>query len=247
MDNKNTFGLAANDYRRFRPRYPDALFTHLASLCERHDAALDCATGSGQAAVDLARYFDHVVAVDSSADQIAAAEPHDRIDYRVGMAEDLPHTLPKFDLVAVAQGAHWFDLPRFYAGVRRLATPRAIIAIWGYSHCKVDADIDPVIARNLLEPIAPYWAEGNQVIVDRYRTIPFPFTELPWPGFTARHEWTREALLGYVATWSAYKRYVVTERDDPIPTLDRLLSEVWPGDKTRAVTFDLVGRVGRVL
>jgi ubiquinone/menaquinone biosynthesis C-methylase UbiE len=246
LENKNTFGLAADDYRAFRPTYPDALFAYLASLCERRHAALDCATGSGQAAVDLARYFQRVAAFDSSAEQVAAALPHPKIEYRVASAEALPYGGREFDLVTVAQGAHWFDLPRFYAEVRRVAAPGAIIAIWGYSWCVVNDEVDRIVAEHLLEPIAPFWAAGNRVIMEKYRTIDFPFDELPWPGFTARHEWTRAAFLNYMRTWSAYKRYVAVQSADPMPALDRMLTELWPDAATKPVTFELVGRVGRV-
>jgi SAM-dependent methyltransferase len=246
VENKNTFGLAADDYRAFRPSYPDALFAHLASLCERRRAALDCATGNGQAAVDLARYFARVAAFDSSPGQIAAALPHPKVEYRVASAEEMPYGEREFDLVTVAQGAHWFDLPRFYAEVRRVAAPAAIITIWGYSWCVVSPDVDRVVAEHLLKPIAPFWAAGNRVIMEKYRTIDFPFDELPWPGFTARLEWTRTSFLNYMRTWSAYKRYLEVNGADPMHSLERMLTELWPEAATKPVTFELVGRVGRV-
>jgi len=246
MENKNSFGLAADEYRAFRPSYPDALFAYLASLCDRRNAALDCATGNGQAAVDLATYFERVAAFDSSPQQIAVALSHPKVEYRVASAEELPYAEREFDLVTVAQGAHWFDLPRFYAGVRRIAVPGAVIAIWGYSYCKVSADVDRIVAAHLLEAIAPFWAAGNRIIMEKYRTIDFPFSESAWPGFTVRHDWTRGAFLNYMRTWSAYRRYVAVERADPMPALDRMLTELWPDAATKPVTFELVGRVGRV-
>ena len=45
---KDHFSDAAACYAEFRPTYPEALFAWLASLCNEHDAAWDCATGSGQ-------------------------------------------------------------------------------------------------------------------------------------------------------------------------------------------------------
>jgi hypothetical protein len=98
----------------------------------------------------------------------------------------------------------------------------------------------------LLEAIAPFWAAGNRIIMEEYRTIDFPFSEAAWPGFTVRHDWTRGAFLNYMRTWSAYRRYVALERADPMPALDRMLTELWPDAATKPVTFELVGRVGRV-
>ena len=148
--------------------------------------------------------------------------------------------------MTVAQGAHWFDLARFYAGVRRVAVPGAVIAIWGYSYCRVDAAVERVVAERLLEVIEPYWAQGNRVIAGKHQTIDFPFAELPWPGFEEVHSWLRRDFLGYMATWSAYRRYVATEGRDPLPELDRALALLWPDAERRSVVFDFVGRVGRL-
>ena len=83
MENVSTFSLASDQYARFRPVYPSALFDFLATLAPSRDLAWDCATVSGQAAVALARYFERVVATDISAEQICHAEPHESITYAV--------------------------------------------------------------------------------------------------------------------------------------------------------------------
>jgi hypothetical protein len=244
-ENRDTFGLAADDYRNFRPTYPEDLFRFLVSLCQSTGAALDCATGSGQAAVDLATYFDRVAAFDSSESQIQAAAPDPVVEYRVGTAEALPFVDEKFDLVTVAQAAHWFDLQSFYERLRGVVKPTSVIAIWGYSYCRIGAQIDAIVAARLLKPIEPYWAEGNRVIIEKYRTIYFPFSEVRWPGFTARHGWTRAAFLNYMRTWSAYKLYLADEQSDPMPALDAELADLWPEGEAKAVTFELHGRIGR--
>jgi hypothetical protein len=246
MENKDTFGAAALEYRASRPTYPGALYAYLASLCRQRRYALDCATGNGQAAVDLASYFDRVAAFDSSTEQLAAAVSHPRVEYRVGTAEALPFPELRFDLATAAQAAHWFDLTKFYAGLRTVMAQGGVIAIWGYSYCRIDAEIERVVAERLLVPIEPYWAGGNHVILERYRTIEFPFTEIEWPGFTATHDWTRGMFLNYMRTWSAYRRYVAAQGSDPMPELDRALADLWPGAETKPVIFDLVGRVGRI-
>jgi SAM-dependent methyltransferase len=246
VENKDTFGAAADAYRASRPTYPDALFAYLASLCVRRRWALDCATGNGQAAVDLTRYFEHVAAFDSSPGQIAAAIPHPRVEYRAGTAEALPFPELKFDLATAAQAAHWFDLAQFYAGLRDVMAPGGVVAIWGYSYCRIDAEIDGIVAALLLPRIEPYWAEGNRVILERYRTVEFPFTEVEWPGFTASHVWTRARFLDYMRTWSSYNRYLAVHGLDLMPALDGALASLWPGTETKPVVFDLVGRVGRV-
>lgn len=84
---RDHFGSVAADYVKNRPAYPPELFDWLAGQCMSHDLALDCGTGNGQAAVELARYFGRVRATDASAAQIAQAIGHPKIEYRVAPAE----------------------------------------------------------------------------------------------------------------------------------------------------------------
>jgi hypothetical protein len=136
-------------------------------------------------------------------------------------------------------------LPAFHAEVERVARRGAVVAIWGYSYCEVTPEIDALVARELLEPIESYWAEGNRVILDRYRGIPFPYEEIVQPPFVMRYEWTHEAFFGYLETWSAYKRYRLEHARDPLDRLGEVLDPLWSGDETRAVAFEIVMRIGR--
>src|SRR5665648_349224 len=89
MTFKDYFSKQAALYQDSRPHYPKALFTYLASLNQRHELAWDCATGNGQAAVDLAAYYSHVVATDGSFAQLKNALPHKNIVYVNALAEHL--------------------------------------------------------------------------------------------------------------------------------------------------------------
>ncbi len=245
-ENRLSFGLDATGYRQYRPRYPRALFDWLAANAPDDAAALDCATGNGQVALDLAADFRRVCAFDASPEQIAAAPAHARVSYAISDAESLPYDDQTFSLIAVAQAAHWFDLPAFYREVRRVARPGCLFAVWGYSYCEIEPQIDGVVRDALLTTIEPYWANGNKVIIDRYRTIKFPFSELRWPVFLGRNAWSRQEYMNYLRTWSAVKRYIAQNRADPVSELDVLLAADWPDGIRRNVQFEFVGRVGRV-
>ncbi len=71
----------AADYARYRPGYPEALVDWLATLTADHDLAWDVGTGSGQAALGLARHFHHVIASDAAEAQLRHAVRHERIAY----------------------------------------------------------------------------------------------------------------------------------------------------------------------
>src|SRR5262245_44204049 len=87
MSFKDHFSQQANAYAKYRPLYSADLFEYLAALAPARDTAWDCATGNGQAAIGLALYFARVLATDASAQQIAQATPHERVEYRVAVAE----------------------------------------------------------------------------------------------------------------------------------------------------------------
>ena len=108
------YSRVAESYSMARPGYPDELFKWLASLVERRDVAWDTATGSGQAAVSLARHFRRVIATDISEEQIRHARAHPRIEYRAASAEASGLPDNSVDLVVSAAALHWFDLERFY-------------------------------------------------------------------------------------------------------------------------------------
>ena len=68
------FGSAtqAADYAQFRPSYPDSLYESIYEFAgpSQLGVALDIATGSGQAAVQIAKRYDRVIAQDASAAQL---------------------------------------------------------------------------------------------------------------------------------------------------------------------------------
>ena len=101
-------------YARFRPVYPPELFRWLASTVTEHHLAWDCGTGSGQAALGLADYFDHVAATDVNWSQLAHAASHPSIFYTAARAEKSMLATGCASLVTVACAVHWFDRNLFY-------------------------------------------------------------------------------------------------------------------------------------
>ena len=84
-------------------------------MVDRDALAWDVATGSGQAAVELAARFDRVVATDASAAQLASAEARPNVTYLHEPAERSSLDDASADLVTVAQALHWFDHRAFFA------------------------------------------------------------------------------------------------------------------------------------
>jgi SAM-dependent methyltransferase len=242
------FSKQAHAYAEFRPRYPDALGAYLAGLIPRGPGptrAWDCATGSGQAATMLARHFDRVVATDASAAQLTNAETADRVEYRVASAEASGLPGSSVDLITVAQAAHWFDLPAFYAEARRVLKPKGVIALWCYVLMETgQPNVDALIRHLQYERLERYWPAGRELVEDRYRSLPFPFEPIDAPPFEMKVRWNRASVLGYIGTWSAVARCRQMEGVDPLEAFSADLAHAWPDDAVLDVRWPLYLKVG---
>jgi len=243
---KDHFSGHAGTYRRYRPGYPPALFEFLSSLTARHELALDCATGNGQAAVALTRHYERVVANDGSVAQLANAERHPGIVYVANLAEKLAVGTSCVDLVTAAQAVHWFDFGRFYAEVARVLRVGGIVALWTYEKCRVDPAIDAVMDSFYRDVVGVFWPPERCYVEEGYRTLPFPFGELPAPKFRLQTDWDLDTVMGYVGTWSAVQRYRQARGHDPLPALRLRLEPVWGrAEQPRSVDWPIHLRVGR--
>jgi ubiquinone/menaquinone biosynthesis C-methylase UbiE len=247
MSFEDHFSKQAREYAQYRPHYPSELFNYLASIAPGHQLAWDCGTGNGQAALELVKHFDRVVATDASSDQSAQAIPHEQIDYRVERAEEVSLENNSVDLVTVAVAVHWFDLEPFYETVRRVAIPNGILAVWTYHLPIVEPTIDQILEHYYRKVLSGYWPERIQYLDQRYQTLPFPFEELKTPGFEMQAEWNLEQIVGFLEGWSATKRYKTERGQDPMDIIWSELNQTWgePGQQ-RIIRWPLYMRVGRV-
>lgn len=246
MNFKDHFSEVAARYAEFRPTYPDELFSWLAGLCETRDCAWDCATGSGQAVAGLAPHFTNVIATDASAEQIAHATGPANVSFRMAPAEASGLADHSIDLVTVAQAAHWFDLPRFFAEVQRVLKPGGVLVLWGYGRLDLPGGMDAIFQRFYSETIGPYWPPERKWIDDGYRSLVFPFSEIAAPAFFIEVEWSLPRLLDYLSTWSAVKRYRADKGVDPLPALMAELQPLWgKPDAALQLKWPLFLRVGR--
>ena len=246
VNNATLFASVAREYANFRPGYPPALFEWLARSCVRNEVAWDCGCGSGQASVALAAHFQRVFATDVSAEQIAAAKPQDRVVYTVRPAEHSGLPDASIDLVTVAQALHWFDVQAFYREVRRVVRPGAVLAIWTYPRPEfVDAALDRGFEDFYASVVGPFWPPERRHVDAGYRTLAFPFDELPHPDFGLDLQWTLPQVLGYVSSWSAVARYKKEKGTDPVPFLESALAPAWPRAAQATLRMPLVLRVAR--
>jgi SAM-dependent methyltransferase len=241
---KDLFSHDPAGYATFRPSYPAEIFTRLSELCKTHQAALDVGTGNGQIARELARNFNRVEATDISAQQLKAAFHAPNIQYSLQPAEQTDFHDSSFDLITVGQAIHWFDFERFYKEVKRILKPEGVFAVLGYGLIKINPEIDQVIQKLYSNILGDFWDPERKYIDEHYRTIPFPFEELPFPVFENRQNWTLDHLLGYLKTWSAVKNYMNRKGTDPLELVRKEIDTAWGKEKMRVISFPLLIRVG---
>lgn len=249
MTEANTFSQQSDQYAQARPRYPRALFAWLSAQSNGHDAAWDVATGNGQAAVDLAPHFRQVQATDISNEQVGQGLPAANVTYSALPAEQTPFAPASFDLITVAQALHWFDYARFWPEVRRVAKPGALFCAWGYAWFDCDGEVADNLVLPLRELVAPYWAPNNRILWDGYRDddIAFPFRRITTPPWQIQELWHLGQLIGYMQTWSAYKKAAL----DPATAakLERLLDDArarLPQQTPLRLTMPLAVVAGRI-
>ncbi|HEY9227548.1 MAG TPA: methyltransferase domain-containing protein, partial [Gemmatimonadaceae bacterium] len=198
------------------------------------------------ATIDLAEYFDEVVATDLSQKQLVEAPDVPNVGWVAARAEAAPIRTASIDLVTVAQALHWFDHGAFFAEVRRVATPGAAVAAWTYGVPKMDGEVGEALNRLMFETLGGYWPPGRGYVEDEYRSIPFPFERLPAPKLPLHETWTFARVAGYARTWSASARYAAATGVDAVESFEREARAVWTDDAPRAITWPLVLLAGRV-
>ena len=113
------FGLAAQDYARWRQGFPDSLFARLEDfrIGNKGQKILDIGTGTGLLGRGFAKRGCLVTGLDASAELIEQARILDKseglsTEYHLARAENSGLENASYDVVAAATCWHWFDRPK---------------------------------------------------------------------------------------------------------------------------------------
>ena len=243
----NWFDAGGSAYAAHRPDYPPALADFLAQACSTHALAVDVGCGTGQLTRLLAPHFDAVVGLDSSADQLHNAAPAAGVSYQQASAEHLPVAPGSANLITVAQAAHWFDLSAFYAQVRQVAAPGAVVALISYATPQLEPDLQPRFARFYADDLGAYWPAERRQVDSGYAELEFPFAEFDYPPLAIERNWTLADTLGYFGTWSAVRRAREAGQQPMLQAYAEALAAQW-GDplQRRAIFWPINMRIGRL-
>jgi SAM-dependent methyltransferase len=233
------YSALAARYAAYRPRYPMAVVEALAAACRATAAAWDVGCGSGQLTVGLAARFGRVVATDTSAAQLAAAEPRPNVEYRVARAEQSGLEAGAFDLVVAAQAAHWFDWPRFCAEASRVARAGSMMVAFGYGRVDADGPVGEVL-RQYERDVAPWWPPERAHVENGYRDLVWPLAaaDIAMPRQLVER-WSCEETFGYATTWSATARYREANGDERLERMRAELRDAWGAAELREIRWPL--------
>lgn len=243
---KDNFSSVAENYREFRPGYPEELFDFIYAKLAAYESAWDVGTGNGQVASVLSKQFSHVLATDISLQQLAHAVKADNITYKQQSAEEPLSPYQQFDLIIVAQAIHWFRFEDFYRNVQKYLKPDGLFAAIGYGLLHINPTADDIIRSFYSGTLRNYWDPERKYIDDCYRSIPFPFVECPVPSLDMTYEKDLDWLCGYLSTWSAVEHYKKNGNADPIPGLRHALSASLPEKENFRVSFPILLRAGKL-
>lgn len=242
---KDNFSKQADSYAKYRPSYPQSLFDFILQHTGKKQNAWDCATGNGQSAEVLAKYFEKVFATDISQKQIDKAKPATNIYYSVQPADKTDFADNTFDLITVSQALHWFATDEFYNEVKRVARPSSVLAAWSYSLLHISPEIDKQIRSFYRNIVGPYWDAERKYVDEEYKTIPFPFEEITAPAFNMEYDWTIDELEGYIDTWSAVQKFISENNFNPVREVIERVSPYWKEERKK-ISFPLHIRMARI-
>ncbi|KAL7748694.1 hypothetical protein RI367_005847 [Sorochytrium milnesiophthora] len=252
-DFKDRFSAHAEQYAKYRPTYPDALFEHVAAVAPARDVALDVGCGNGQAAFSLAKHFAKVMGTDASAKQIDIAQEKAKnmsnISFEACTAEDSGKQLAdhSVDLITVAQAVHWFQLDAFYANVKRLLKPgKGVLAVWTYPI--VAFPHDPHVHQTTQDFY--HWLHKEQLwdpcirqyFDSLYRDLPFPFDEsddISPRQWTQTARWSIDDLFGFFSSWSAVQTVRAQRNRDVVAEWEDRFRDAWRQDGGAQDTKDI--------
>jgi ubiquinone/menaquinone biosynthesis C-methylase UbiE len=243
----DNFSTHSKEYSFSRPTYPDSLFEFLNTVTPQKNLAWDCATGNGQAAIGLGKYFKKVIASDASKNQILHGFRRENIEYKVFEAENAELDNDSVDIVTVAQALHWFDFDKFYSNVKRIGKKDGIIAVWSYDMHKINPQIDKITNRLDVdgEILSSYWDKEAKYVKERYKTITFPFKEISVPVFKTTLYWNLHQLWDYMKTWSSVKKYHSENKRDPLDLVKPEVKALWEDEfDKKEVTWNINMRAG---
>ena len=207
------FGLAREQYRRFRPTYPRTLYDRIMHVVPSNERefAVDIGAGTGLSTTPLCKHFRRVLAVEPDGRMAAEIPRHPNLTVVSDNAESVALSAATVDLLTCGTAFYWMDGPLVLDRVFTWLKKRGVIAIYRYGLPAVPAVIRDIVDHEFDQ----HWEEfrhprlldeeysWRSVISSRFRNpkrleLPNQFTMTP------------EQLLGFFQSTSYMSAYIRT-------------------------------------
>ncbi|KDQ64781.1 hypothetical protein JAAARDRAFT_202064 [Jaapia argillacea MUCL 33604] len=203
--------FSAENYKAYRPRYPERLFTDILEYHDSHgggrESALDLGCGPGTVTEPLTAFFDKVAGVDPSQGMLDVASKSAKtltlegksLEYLVGSAEDIPACDSSVDLITSGTSAHWFPA-NWWTNAARVLRPGGTVAVFAYGTPFVRSHMHPEAAKitkkawswRTAPELAPYIQESGNIAERLFDDLPLADpTSGEW-GLVERRVWNKD-------------------------------------------------------
>lgn len=216
-----SFGNVADTYDRVRPPYSQQCLDLAQRALELGTDArvLDLAAGTGRLTRELARRFEHVIAVEPN-DAMRALIEHG--DVRAGAAEAIPVEVASVDAVFVGEAFHWFDTGAAIPEIARVLRPRGGLAIVSVHWWETEPPLPEAALEILSGPYRRFSAQRNPPWDGAFDVT--PFEPLRYERFEDAIDVSPDALLELYSTTSSLAALPHDERAELFTRVRPLLA-----------------------
>jgi SAM-dependent methyltransferase len=227
------FEGTAEDYDRYRLPYPDTLVERIREHLRADGAGrmIDLGAGTGHVARALRPCFADVIAVDPEPDMVQygrdrSAREGDRIEWRLGRAENVDFPAGSIDVVAAGNAFHRFDRPVVAKNAASWLRPDgAILLMWSNSFTdpawveggQLQAEISRVLGewqrRSGADARVPAGWERHEYL-DEVVLREAGFPHVIEYEVRVHHTWTVETIIGFLRGTSAWSRSAMGDFHD---------------------------------
>jgi SAM-dependent methyltransferase len=222
IDPARSFDLAAEEYERTRPDYPDAVLDHVPVAADA--TVVDLGAGTGKLTRVLVRRYAHVIAVEPLDGMRAILQRVvPEAEALAGRAEHIPLPDGAADAVFAAQAFHWFATDEAMTEIARVVRPGGVFClVWNSG----DDDRETPLPRAFLDYLDELRAE-RQVKGPPFKDVIArgPFGDVHESGVPHDHVLDRAGLLDNARSVSWIASRDDEEREQVLHRLGELLPE----------------------